>query len=159
MNFRDATPEQMTIEEEIGQKSFKSSAHKAIVNLIFTSHWMSAHQSQVFKKFGVSMQQFNVLRILKGQHPKPATIKLIQERMLDRMSNASRLVDKLKQKGLIDRQECPEDRRQVDVIINEQGVELLEELNKELDIFIDLFMPLSEEELKAFNGMLDKIRG
>ena len=85
----------MRIEDEIKQKSFKSKKEKALVNLVFTYNWIKEKRSKTYKEFGLSSQQFNILRILRGQHPNAASVKLLTERMLDKMSNASRLVDKL----------------------------------------------------------------
>src|SRR5688572_20535772 len=101
----------MKLEEEIRQGKFKSEHHKAVLNIIYTAGWLNGIHTRILKKYGISPQQFNILRILRGQHPKPATINLLIERMLDKMSNASRLVDKLKVKGLVERRQCDQDRR------------------------------------------------
>ncbi len=84
----------MKLEDEIFQKTFKNEYHKAVVNLIFTFNWLRDFQVNTLKPFGITMQQFNILRILRGQHPNPANIKLIRERMLDKMSDCSRIVEK-----------------------------------------------------------------
>jgi len=104
-----------SIEEAIQQPNFPSPFHRVQVNTIFTAAWLNQRSAQSLKATGLSLQQFNILRILRGRAGKPATIKLLTERMLDKMSNASRLVDKLKEKGLVERQECPSDRRRVDI--------------------------------------------
>ena len=104
----------MKIEEEIKQPTFKSAHQKAHINLIYTSGWVQQAQASLFKPFGVTLPQYNVLRILRGQHPKPATISLLIDRMLDKTSNASRIVDKLEAKALVTRKQCPADRRTVD---------------------------------------------
>ena len=107
----------MKIEEEIKQKKFKDDYQKLVVNLLYTSNWMNAQFELLFKNSGITLQQYNVLRILRGQYPKPSSIKLIKERMLDRMSDASRIVDKLVLKKLVIRNQCPNDRRSVDVVM------------------------------------------
>ena len=107
----------MKIEEEIKQPTFKSEHQKAHINLLYTSGWVQQAQASLFKPFGVTLPQYNVLRILRGQHPKPATISLLIDRMLDKTSNASRIVDKLEAKALVTRKQCPADRRTVDVLL------------------------------------------
>jgi DNA-binding MarR family transcriptional regulator len=149
----------MTIEEEIKQKKFRSSHHRMLVNLLFTSNWASAHQNKLLKPFGLSLQQFNILRILRGQYPNPTTLGLIQERMLDKNSNASRLVDKLKLKKLVERDECKQDRRQVAIVMTEKGLELLKELDALIDGNEKMFMTISEEEADELSRILDKLRG
>src|SRR6266487_4177073 len=99
----------MKLKDEIVQKKFRNESHKLGVNLIYTFNWLDAFHQTHFRKHGITSQQFNILRILRGQHPKPATIKLLKERMLDKMSDASRIVEKLRVKGLIDRDISPSD--------------------------------------------------
>jgi DNA-binding MarR family transcriptional regulator len=107
----------------------------------------------------LSPEQYNVLRILRGQQGKPATIAAIQDRMLNTMSNASRLVDKLKAKELVEREECPENRRKVDVLITEKGLRLLELLEPQVAALNKKVIHLDEAELIQLNGLLDKLRG
>ncbi|MCX6290767.1 MAG: MarR family transcriptional regulator [Bacteroidetes bacterium] len=149
----------MKLEDEILQKKFRNETHKLGVNLIYTFNWMDAFSQNHFKKYGITGQQFNVLRILRGQHPDPATIKLLKERMLDKMSDASRIVEKLRVKGLVDRHICASDRRNCDVFINKKGLKLLAELDKEEQLFDGFFSNLDEKEKKHLNDLLDKLRG
>lgn len=149
----------MRIEEEIKQKKFRSEHHRMIVNLLYTSNWAEAHQNKLLKPFGLSLQQFNILRILRGQYPNPATLGLIQERMLDKNSNASRLVDKLKLKNLVEREECKTDRRQVAIVITEKGMEQLKELDPVIDGSEKRFHTITEEEALELSRILDKMRG
>lgn len=150
----------MELEKEINQtKNFKSEFEKVIVNIHFTGNWINSIEMRFLKKFGLTPQQYNVLRILRGQHPKTAPLHLIQSRMLDKMSNASRLVDKLKAKDLVERQECPADRRQVDIWITERGLELLEELDVKMIEVETNIKNISEEEAVLLNKLLDKMRG
>lgn len=149
----------MKLEEEIKQKKFRNEFHKLAVNIIYTHGWLLNNQSAFLKKHGITGAQFNILRILRGQYPNPASINLLKERMLDKMSDASRLVDRLLQKGLVDRKICPEDRRRVEVVITEEGLNLLKEIDshdKEAD---QTFKKLSTEEAKLLNDLLDKMRG
>ena len=149
----------MLLELEINQNKFKNEYHKLAVNLIFTGNWMTNINSEILKDYDITVQQYNLLRILRGQHPEAATIKILQERMLDRMSNASRLVEKLRSKGLAKRIQCRKDRREVNVYITDKGLELLKVLEDKIDGISDNFKHLSIEEINNLNFLLDKLRG
>ncbi len=149
----------MNIEKEIKQSKFQSEYHKMIINLLFTGSWLGLKNACYLKPYGISPQQFNILRILRGQHPKPATVNLLIERMLDKNSNASRLVEKLRVKKLVERAVCEEDRRAVNVIITEKALKLLEELDIEEKKWENDLMSLTEAEAKQLNYLLDKLRG
>ena len=148
----------MRIEDEIKQSAFKSEFHKAYINLLYTSNFLEQEHGNLLKPFGLTTPQYNILRILRGQHPKPATVSLLIERMLDKTSNASRIVDKLEAKDLVTRKQCSNDRRTVDVLITDKGLALL----KEIDVLDDNTRTgihnLTEEETREFNRLLDKIR-
>jgi len=149
----------MKLEKEISQAKFTSQWHKMVVNIIYTGNWINTSHSVFMKKYGITPQQYNILRILKGQYPKAATVNLLIERMLDKMSNASRLVDKLKAKDLVDRKQCEQDRRQVDVIITEKGLKLLENMEEGFKkINNEYKKAISEEEAEELNRILDKLR-
>ncbi|CAA6829114.1 MAG: Regulatory protein MarR [uncultured Aureispira sp.] len=148
----------MRIEEEINQtKPFPNPQTKAIVNLNFTASWLSGVQTEILKPYGISIQQYNILRILKGMHPKPATVKILIERMIDKNSNASRLVDKLLKKGLLERNTCPRDRRRVDVMVTEAGLEVINVVARALKKSKTL-MRLTNEEAIQLSDLLDKMR-
>lgn len=149
----------MKLEEEIKQKKFRNEFHKLAVNIIYTYGWLFNKHETIFKKHGITSAQFNVLRILRGQFPNPATINLLKERMLDKMSDASRLVERLLQKGLVNRKICPEDRRRVEVVITEKGLDLLKEIDLHNEEADQIFMKLNNEEAKLLNDLLDKMRG
>ncbi|WP_242927028.1 MarR family winged helix-turn-helix transcriptional regulator [Pontibacter vulgaris] len=148
----------MKIEEEIKQSSFKSEYQKAYINMIYTSGWLELAQATLFKPFGLTLPQYNILRILRGQHPEPATVSLLIERMLDKTSNASRIVDKLEAKGLVTRKQCPNDRRTVDVLITDKGLALLKEMDEFEGGQKTGITNLTEQEAKELNRLLDKIR-
>lgn len=147
----------MKLEEAIHQSRFRSEHHKLILNLIYTAGVITAQETRFFKKYDISPQQYNVLRILRGQHPNPASVGLVQERMLDQMSNASRLIEKLKLKKLLNRKECKLDRRQVDLTITDAGLKLLEEIDLVMDEFEGRQPGLEEEEERQLNILLDKL--
>jgi DNA-binding MarR family transcriptional regulator len=150
----------MTLAKDIKQtKPFSSPIQEAIVNIIFTSNWITLKQNSVMKKYDITSQQYNVLRILKGHHPNPMTVNAIIERMLDKMSNASRLVDKLLAKGYVNRSESKYDRRACDVGISDSGIQLLESIALEMSDEKNIVTNISLEKAKELNILLDKFRG
>jgi len=147
----------MNIEEEIQQRKFRSPYHKAVLNLIYTANWLQSKQQDFFKSFGVTGQQFNILRILRGQHPKSISATLIKSRMLDKNSDVSRLLDRLELKQWISKTTCPSDKRATDVSITEAGLELLKAIDKaEKDL--TPMLNLTEEESELLSNLLDKCR-
>jgi len=146
------------LEKEIKQKNFRNAYHKAAINLIFTYNWLYNLHAEFLKPYNLTIQQFNILRILRGQHPKPATIKLLKQRMLDKMSDASRIVEKLRSKGLVGRIVCEKDRRTVDVCITEKGLELLTKLDEKNNELDKIMSQLKLDEVKTLNELLDKLR-
>jgi DNA-binding MarR family transcriptional regulator len=149
----------MKLEDEIKQKKFRNEYHKLAVNIFYTHGWLINHYAAFLKKCGITSAQYNILRILRGQYPKPASVNLLKERMLDKMSDASRLVERLKQKDLVDREICPDDRRRVEVVITNKGLKLLEDIDKRDDEADQLFSKLTSSEAKTINKLLDKMRG
>ena len=132
---------------------------KLALNLFFTASWLNGQYGRFFKDSDLTVQQFNVLRILRGQHPKPCALKTIKERMLDRMSDASRIVDKLVAKKYVERAECPSDRRSIDLHITDKGLKTLEKLDYIDDGVKDIFNLLTVREVNALNELMDKMRG
>lgn len=147
----------MTLEKKIQQSKFKTPQHKLAVNLLYTSHLISYLLHQQFKDLEITHQQYNVMRILRGQYPKPCNLKLIKERVIDRMSDASRIIDKLIAKGFAERSECKSDRRNVDLLITQKGLDLLASLDHVDQSFNELFKNLSKEEVSKLNELLDKL--
>jgi DNA-binding MarR family transcriptional regulator len=149
----------MAIEDEIKQQTFQSEVHKANLNIIFTGGWLNARTNQLLKPYHLSHQQYNVLRILRGAPSKCANLCNIQERMLDRMSNATRLVEKLRQKGLLTRELCSENRRKVDICLTPAGQALLEDIDKKLaEMHEQITHRITDEDARKLNEILDKIR-
>jgi len=148
------------LEEEIKQSTFQSEGQKAYLNIIYTAGWLSLRQAAAFRPYGLTLPQFNVLRILRGQHPKPATVALLIDRMLDKTSNASRIVDKLEEKKLVTRTVCPANRRAVDICITEAGLALLGQIDDSglTDVRRNGMNALSDAEAAQLNELLDKIR-
>lgn len=149
----------MKLEDEIQQSAFQSEYHKLAVNILYTHGWLVSHLSTALKPHGLTIAQFNILRILRGQHPRPATISLLQERMLDKMSDTSRLVERLRAKGLAERQADANDRRRVAVRITDAGLELLERIANLEEVMDPLFADFPERRAREINEGLDALRG
>ena len=148
----------MTIEKRIKQKKFKSNAEKAIVNIAYTQSYFSSKINSVLKAHNISSQQFNVLRIIKGQHPNTVSVGDITSRMIDKMSNTSRLIRRLEKKDLVQRVNNPFDGRQINVFLTLRGAQILEKSNVLVNNVVNEHGHLSEEELIELNRLLDKIR-
>jgi DNA-binding MarR family transcriptional regulator len=148
----------MRLEDEIQQPKFKSHKQKAVINLIYSSGYLLNYLNDRAKSFDITRQQYNVLRILKGQLPKSASINLIKERMLDKMSDASRIVERLRVKHLVERTVSSSDKRAVDITITPKGLKLLEDMEPAIGSVDDLFKNFSDHELETFNSLLDKMR-
>ena len=144
------------IEDEIRQEKFTNIHQKVVVNLIYTSGWLQNKHQKFFKSFGITGQQFNILRILKGQYPKSISGAEIKSRMLDRNSDVSRLLDRLAAKNLIRKSTCPNDKRAADVQITEEGIALLNEINETPNQ--DRVLSLSDEDARELSDLLDKAR-
>jgi DNA-binding MarR family transcriptional regulator len=149
----------MTLEKDIKQsKAFKNPVEKTFVNIMFTNNKIREMQHQILKNHDLTYQQYNVLRILKGHYPEPITINGIIDRMLDKMSNASRLVDKLLHKGYVIRTFRKDDRRACDVMINKKGEGFLNLINVDMERTMAQLNILSVGELETLNNLLDKFR-
>lgn len=149
----------MKLEQAIEQYYFPSEHQKLLINLIYTHNWALSKIKDFLSDFGLTLQQFNILRIARGQQPNPATINLLRERMLDKMSDASRVVERLRQKGLVERRKSPVDRRSVEVTITDKGLAVLEQIDSRGDFLNQLLANLSSEEARTMNTYLDQIRG
>jgi DNA-binding MarR family transcriptional regulator len=142
------------ISKDIKSK-FTSNKVKALINIKYTANWLNSHEIEFFKPFGISPQQYNILRILRGSK-EPMKAQIVKERMIDRAPNATRLMDKLCDKKLIERERCNDDRRVVFISITKQGLELLKTIN--VSSKIDFLENISEKEAKTISDLLDKIR-
>lgn len=150
----------MKLEEELKQtKPFKSELQKLILNINFTSSWLNGIASEKLKPFDISAPQYNVLRILKGKYPESYCNQEITARMIDKNSNATRIVDKLIHKGLVKRSENPSDRRAVEIVITEQGLELLNQIDLSGFNANEFIIKLEESKAKLMNEWLDDLRG
>ncbi len=148
----------MKLEDEIQQGAFRDAYHKAFINIWFTAGWLYARNASWLKQFGLTPEQFNVLRILRGSFPAPLKLADITCRMINRNSNASRLVDKLARKKLVKRLPCKSNRRQVDISITPKGMSLLEKIDAEPPVWQQLKQKISAGEAQTLNRLLDAIR-
>ena len=148
----------MSLEEEIKQEKFSSEYQKLTINIAYTNSYLTNLLNNFLKPYDLSMQQYNVLRILRGQHPTPVSINSITDRMIDKMSNASRLVEKLRKKDMIKRETCSSDKRQVDVCITTKGLDALSEIDKLMADYERQFDHLNVKDVAHANKVLDDLR-
>ena len=149
----------MNLEEEIKQTKFRSVYQKAALNLIYTASWLVGKQQGFFKQFGITPSQFNILRILRGQHPNKISGAEIKSRMLDRNSDIPRLLDRLLKKTLISKSPCANDKRAADIIITPDGLDMLGQIDSHLDESEKTNIHLTKEEALQLSRLLDKTRG
>ncbi|WP_158851168.1 MarR family winged helix-turn-helix transcriptional regulator [Algibacter sp. L1A34] len=142
------------ISKDINSK-FPNNKVKAMLNVLYTANWIASYQAEFFKPFGISAQQFNILRILNGAK-EALSVQVIKDRMVERAPNATRLMDKLYAKNYINRLSYKEDRRVVNIEITQKGIDLLESIPNTLNS--DLFKNLNEEEAGQLSDLLDKMR-
>ncbi|MCP9752964.1 MarR family winged helix-turn-helix transcriptional regulator [Ferruginibacter sp. HRS2-29] len=147
----------MGIENDINQSKFRNDYQKAMINMIYTYNWMNERMKNFFDKEDITPQQFNILRILRGAG-KPISTLQIRQSMLDKMSDTSRIVDRLIIKDLVKKNTCDSDKRLVDVSITGKGRKLLEKMDKSESEMEAILGNLSEADAKALNKLLDKIR-
>ena len=147
----------MGIDQDILQSKFRNEYQKAGVNLLYTYGWLMERTKELFASEDITPQQFNILRILRGSFPQPLSTLQIRERMIDKMSDTSRIVDRLITKGLVKKGTCKTDRRLVDVMITDKGKKMLERLDKRQDELDNIIGNLSEKEAANLSELLDKI--
>jgi len=148
----------MSIEKDIQQAKFVTSRHKALVNILFTYGWEIERIKNIISIENITHQQYNILRILRGSYPNPLSTLQIRERMLDKMSDTSRMVDRLIIKGLVVKTISKIDKRLVDVVISEEGLRVLRRIEARVDIVSEIMSNVSEEEAEQLSNLLDKIR-
>jgi len=149
----------MRLEDEISSSKFTSNYHKSIVDILYTYGWITNLLKKRLDDRDITLQQYNILRILRGQFPNPATVNLLRDRMLDKMSDASRIVERLHKKGLLSRMANEKDRRAVDILISKQGLAILQELDVAMDMDELLKENLTVDEAAKLCDLLDKFRG
>ena len=149
----------MKLSDEIRQAEFADAHHEAVLNLHFTSHWLYSVMQEQLKDFGISNEQFNILRILRGNRDAVYNLCDVQERMLNRTANATRLVEKLRKRGLVTRQPNEADRRRVDIAITEEGLTLLAEMDAPIgEMHRRTARAITSEEARVLSGLLERLR-
>lgn len=148
----------MKIEEEIKQGKFENDIQKASLNILVTASWLTSRVNSILKNFGISHAQYNVLRILRGQKDGPCSLGTITERMVDKMSNATRLVEKLRQSGYVTREVCPDNRRKVDIMITSHGLDLLTSIDPLIKEMFEEINKVDPADLQKLNEVLDQLR-
>ena len=147
----------MDIEKEIPKSYFRNHRHKALVNVLFTSNWIFERLKKFLEADDITPQQYNILRILQNSETPLSTLK-IREQMMDKMSDTSRIVERLLKKKLVNKQTCSYDKRLVDVTISEKGSELLQKLDKKTDELDSIISLLDDDETYTLINLLDKMR-
>ena len=147
----------MSIDKDINQAKFRNEKQKVVINIIYTSNWINEKIKAVLDKGGITLQQFNILRILRGAG-KPISTLQIRQRMLDKMSDTSRIVDRLVVKKLVKKIICPADKRMVDVSISAKGIKLLETIDRSADEMDAIASSLTKADATDINNLLDKMR-
>jgi DNA-binding MarR family transcriptional regulator len=146
------------LEQAIQSNKFKDEQHKATLNILYTSYWLKTHFSWSMKEFGITMEQYNVMRILKGKHPERMCIKNIGSRMIEKNSNVPRIIDRLETKRLVERVTSAEDKRESLISLTEKGIVVLEKASDTLDATNDGLIGITNEEAVILNSLLDKMR-
>jgi DNA-binding MarR family transcriptional regulator len=147
----------MGIEKDIPKNYFRSERHKALVNVLFTSNWITERLKIFLEADDITPQQYNILRILKNSDLPLSTLK-IREQMMDKMSDTSRIVERLLKKKLVNKQICSYDKRLVDVTLSETGVQLLQRLDEKTEEIDSIISNLSDHDTNTLNSLLDKMR-
>lgn len=148
----------MALEKDIKQEKFTNEFEKAAVNILFTGSWLYNINTARLKRFDITPEQYNVLRILRGSHPQTMMLAEITSRMIDKNSNATRLVEKLRQKGFVNREICENNRRQVDINITDKGLNVLKKVELASDEWLRTLKNISKTEALELNRILDKLR-
>jgi DNA-binding MarR family transcriptional regulator len=147
----------MGIEQDIQQPNFRNEFQKMGINLLFTANWLNEQIGKMLSEEGVTQQQYNILRILRGSATPLSTLK-IRERMLDKMSDTSRIVDRLIAKELVVKNTCEKDKRLVDITLSPKGISLVDQLDQYNERIDALLKGINESEAQMMNQILDKIR-
>ena len=148
----------MSIEKDINQSKFKSEHQKVLINIIYTCNWLNEKVKLILDREDITRQQFNILRILRGAGTPISTLQ-IRQRMLDKMSDTSRIVDRIEIKGLVKKNVCENDKRMVDVYITPKGKKVLEKIDRYENEMNAIAGPLTDADAKLMNKLLDKMRG
>jgi len=148
----------MKLEEALQTTKFESIQHKALLNVFYTSYWYKTHVSSVLKQHGLTMEQFNVMRILKGKHPEALCVKNIGSRMIEKNSNVPRIIDRMILKGFAVRTQSPEDRRETLVSLTDKGISQLARANEAMTTLANTIVSLDSQQAEQLNDILEALR-
>ena len=148
----------MGLEKDIHQNTFRNTRQKAMINILYTYGWTIEKIKRFLAQEDITHQQYNILRILRGAFPEPLSTLQIRERMLDKMSDTSRIVDRMVLKGMVKKSPSPKDKRLVDVVITDKGQKLLKKLDTESNQIDSIMNSLTENEAEMLSNLLDKLR-
>ncbi|MBE2288930.1 MAG: MarR family transcriptional regulator [Chitinophagaceae bacterium] len=148
----------MRLEDAIKSNKFRDEKHKASLNVLYTAYWLKSNFTQVFKACGLTMEQHNVLRILKGMHPEPMCVKEIGARILEKNSNVPRIIDRLVAKKLVKRAQSKQDKRETMISLTEKGIEVIDHARKEIDTYANSLINMNEDDARSLNELLEKMR-
>lgn len=145
------------IEQLIHQEKFKDDKQKAIISVLYAANMIKSHHETFFRSHGITCQQYNALRILRGQYPEPCKVSVIRERLIDKMSDTSRIVERLRKSGYVQRVTSKADKRAVDVVLTAKGLQLLRKIDKHEKEIHKSTKPISDKEAQQLNAILDKM--
>ena len=148
----------MKLEDAISNPKFNSEVHKATINILFTAHWLRTQINANLKPYGLTQEQYNIMRILKGKHPEKMCVKDIAQRMIERSSNVPRILDRLVRKNLIERKQSKQDRRETESVLTQKGLELLQKVNENVKENENKLMNLNEAAAAQLNALLENLR-
>jgi len=148
----------MTLEEAIKSSKFRNEAHKAGLNILYTAWWLKTSMSKELKEYGLTHEQYNVLRILKGKHPEQICVREIACRMIEKNSNVPRIIDRLEAKKLVKRASSDSDRRETVILLTPAGINILQHSTDRINNLMDKIMLIDEEKAKELNLLLEDIR-
>ncbi|MBY0348863.1 MAG: MarR family transcriptional regulator [Hydrotalea flava] len=148
----------MKLEQAIQSNKFKDEVHKSALNILYTAWWLKTQSAIILKQFGITHEQFNVLRILKGKHPDDMCVRDIAGRMIEKNSNVPRIIDRLELKKLVERKQSQIDKRETVIHLTPLGVNLLEKCSEAIDTHRATEFAINNEEARQLNALLEKIR-
>ncbi|MDE3144890.1 MAG: MarR family transcriptional regulator [Bacteroidota bacterium] len=148
----------MKLEIALQSNKFKNEIHKASLNILYTAWWLKTITVKELKEFGITHEQYNVLRILKGKYPDQVCVKEIASRMIEKNSNVPRIIDRLELKKLVKRSNCSSDKRETVIILTQAGITILDSCNKKINELMDKALPINNQEAMTINALLEKVR-
>jgi len=146
------------LEQAIQSNKFRNEVHKSALNILYTAWWLKTVTSKELKEFGLTHEQYNVLRILKGKYPEQVCVREIALRMIEKNSNVPRIIDRLELKKLVKRTTSQEDKRETVIVLTQAGISILASCNKRVDEIFDELMTLDNREATTLNSLLEKVR-